>query len=52
MMNFIKENQLLNWNENIKRLHNSNDSKNNLSKSYKRLVFDEIYANFLVLSKK
>ena len=29
---FIKENNLLGWNESIKRLHNSSDSKNNLSK--------------------
>ena len=49
--NFIKENQLLNWNEAIKRLHNSNDSKNNTSKSFRRLVFDELCANFFTLLK-
>ena len=49
--NFIKENQLLNWNQAIKRLHNSNDSKNNTSKSFRRLVFDELCANFFTLLK-
>ena len=29
----------------------TNEGRNHLSKSYKRLVFDEICANFLVLSK-
>ena len=48
---FIKKNGLLNWKEAIKRLHNSNDSKNNTSPSFKRLVFDEIYANLLTLSE-
>ena len=47
---FIKDNNLINWNEGIKRLHNSKDSKNNQSKSYRRLVFDELCANFLTLS--
>ena len=32
-------------------LHKTKDSQNNLSNSYKRLVFDEICANFLVLSE-
>ena len=32
-------------------MHNSNDSKNNTSPSFKRLVFDEIYANLLTLSE-
>ena len=48
---FIYKNNLLKWNEAIKRLHNSNDSKNITSKSYRRLVFDEILANFLSLSE-
>jgi ATP-dependent DNA helicase RecG len=48
--NFIKKNNLLKWNESIKKLHNSKDSKNNLSKSFRRLVFDELCANFLILS--
>jgi len=49
--NFIKKNDLLSWNESIKKLHTSNDSKNNKSKSYRRLVFDELCANFFTLSK-
>ena len=48
---FIKENNLLGWNESIKRLHNSSDSKNNLSKSFRRIVFDELCANFITLSQ-
>ena len=48
---FIKKNKLLNWNESIKRLHNSKESKNNKSESFRRLVFDEIFANFLTLSE-
>ena len=48
---FIKKNKLLNWNESIEKLHNSQDGKNNQSKSFRRLVFDEICANFLILSE-
>ena len=48
---FIKKNNLLNWNECIKKLHDSKDSKDNLSKSYRRLVFDELCANFFTLSE-
>ena len=47
---FIKRNNLLNWNEGIKKLHDTKDSKNNKSKSFRRLVFDEICANFFTLS--
>ena len=50
-INFIKENNLLNWNESIKNLHNSIDGKNNISKSFRRLVFDELCANFFTLSE-
>tara|TARA_X000001036_G_scaffold260627_1_gene242338 strand:+ start:2014 stop:4068 length:2055 start_codon:yes stop_codon:yes gene_type:complete len=49
--NFLKKNNFLNWKENIIALHKTKDSQNNLSKTYKRLVFDEIYANFLALSE-
>ncbi|MDC0366656.1 ATP-dependent DNA helicase RecG [Pelagibacteraceae bacterium] len=49
--NFIKINNLLNWNESIKKLHNSKDSKNNISNSFRRLVFDELCANFFTLSE-
>ena len=48
---FIKSNKLLEWNEAIKRLHNSTDSKNIQSNSFRRLAFDEICANFITLSK-
>ncbi len=46
---FIKENNLLNWNTSIDKLHKSTESKNNNSKSYRRIVFDELCANFLIL---
>ncbi len=48
---FIKKNNLLKWNESIKKLHETDDVKNIKSKSYRRLVFDEICANFLALSE-
>jgi ATP-dependent DNA helicase RecG len=49
--NYIKKNKLLSWNDSIKSLHKSKDGKNNQSKSFRRLVFDEILANFLTLSE-
>ena len=48
---FIKINNLLNWNESIKKLHNSKDNKNSVSNSFRRLVFDELCANFFTLSE-
>ena len=48
---FIKHNNLLKWNESIQNLHRSNDGKNNKSKSFRRLVFDELCANFFTLSE-
>ena len=48
---FIKENNLINWNKSIYNLHNSKDSKNNQSNSFRRIVFDELCANFLTLSE-
>jgi len=48
---FLKKNNFLNWKENIIALHKTKDSQNNLSTTYKRLVFDEILANFIVLSE-
>ncbi len=48
---FLNLNKMLSWNEAIKKLHNSEDSKNHLSNSYRRIVFDEICANLLTLSK-
>jgi len=49
--NFIKKNNLINWNEAIKKLHTSKESNNSKSNSYRRLVFDELCANFLTLSE-
>jgi ATP-dependent DNA helicase RecG len=49
-LHFKKENNLLNWNESIKKLHKTNDGNNNLSKSFRRIVFDELCANFFTLS--
>ena len=46
---FIEKNNLLNWNESIKKVHNSKDSKNNQSNSFRRIVFDELCANFFTL---
>ena len=48
---FIIKNNLCEWRSCIQRLHNSKDIKNNKSKSYRRLVFDELCANFLTLSE-
>ncbi len=48
---FIKKNNLVSWNSAIKDLHNSEDSNNSQSKSFRRLVFDELCANFLALSE-
>ena len=48
---FLKKNKMLSWNEAIYKLHNSKDSQNNKSQSYRRLVFDEICANLLTLSQ-
>ena len=48
---FIKKNNLNNWNESISNLHSSEKDKNNNSKNFRRIVFDELCANFLVLSE-
>ena len=39
------------WNESIINLHNSEKSRDNSSKSFRRIVFDELCANFLTLSE-
>ena len=49
--NFIESNNLMGWNDCITKLHNSKDSKDNNSNSFRRIVFDELCANFLTLSK-
>jgi len=48
--NFIKDNKLLNWNESIENLHNTKHEKSKSSKSFRRLVFDELCANFFTIS--
>ncbi len=49
--NFLKSNKMINWNDAIRNLHNPSKIKNNNSKSYRRIVFDEIFANFLTMSE-
>ena len=48
---FLKKNKLNTWNNSIRDLHNSNIEKDNKSNSFRRIVFDEICANFLTLSE-
>ena len=48
---FIKVNNLENWNKSIKNLHKKKDALNYHSKSYRRLVFDELCANYIALSE-
>ena len=49
--NFLKKNKLYNWNKSIMELHNSQKKNNCKTNSYRRIVFDEICANFLTLSE-
>ena len=48
---YIKKNNLIDWNTAIINLHNSTDSNKNDSLSFRRIVFDEICANLLTLSE-
>ena len=48
---FLIKNKMLSWNSAIQKLHGSDESKNNQSKSFRRVVFDEILANLITLSK-
>ena len=48
---FIENNKLISWKDSIMKLHKTKDAKNSQSKSYRRLVFDELCANFLSLSE-
>ena len=48
---FLNKNNLLNWNKSLYNLHNLKKAQSNLSKSYRRLVFDELCANFFTLLK-
>ena len=47
----IKNNNFLSWKKSIELLHKTKDSQNNLSAAYKRLVFDEVFTNLLLLSE-
>jgi ATP-dependent DNA helicase RecG len=47
---FIVDNKLLNWNESIENLHNPKHEKSYSSKSFRRLVFDELCSNFFTMS--
>ena len=49
--NFIKENNLIGWNECIRNLHKFESPQKKVSKNFRRLVFDELFANFLSLSE-
>jgi len=49
--NFILKYNLNDWNESIISLHNSEKSRDNNSKNFRRIVFDELCANFLTLSE-
>ncbi len=48
---FLDRNNLLDWNKSIRKLHISKDKKNFTSESFRRMVFDELCANFFVLSE-
>ena len=48
---FIEKNNLIDWFEGIQNLHKSKEAKNYKSKSFRRLVFDELCANFFALSE-
>ncbi len=48
---FLLKNKLINWNEAIRKLHISKNSKEFTSPSFRRVVFDEICANLLTLSE-
>ena len=48
---FIKKMKFLNWKQSMINLHNANTKNDINSASYRRLAYDEIYANSLFLSK-
>ena len=47
---FIKKMRFLSWKESIKNLHNPNSTKDLNSIFFKRIAYDEIFANLLFLS--
>src|SRR6056300_272889 len=48
---FIKKMKFLNWKQSMINLHNANTKNDINSASYRRLAYDEIFANSLFLSK-
>ena len=48
---FLEKMNFLSWKESLDNLHNPNNELNINSNNYRRLVYDEIFANFLFLSK-
>jgi ATP-dependent DNA helicase RecG len=49
--NFLEVNNMCSWHKAIINLHSTEEGKDNSSKSYRRIVFDEILANLLTLSQ-
>ena len=47
----LEKMNFLSWKESLDNLHNPNNELNINSNNYRRLVYDEIFANFLFLSK-
>ena len=47
----LEKMNFLSWKESLDNLHNTNNELNINSNNYRRLVYDEIFANFLFLSK-
>ena len=47
----LEKMNFLSWKESLDNLHNPNNELNINSSNYRRLVYDEIFANFLFLSK-
>ncbi|MEK9954254.1 MAG: ATP-dependent DNA helicase RecG [Pelagibacteraceae bacterium] len=47
----LEKMNFLSWKESLGNLHNPNNELNINSNNYRRLVYDEIFANFLFLSK-
>ena len=47
----LEKMNFLSWKESLDNLHNLNNELNINSNNYRRLVYDEIFANFLFLSK-
>lgn len=48
---FLKKNNFLSWKKNIIELHKNKNNQYNKTNAYRRLVLDELCANFIVLSE-